>query len=386
MIGSKKKQAKADDEKMFAPAPTGVQLEKPKTFVLYKGKKSKPATIARAIRSLTMVLRVGESEARALEIVGHQFHKFEIGRAFEHAAVNMREEGASFKQALLAEEIIPRTARELIEASPTSQSLHKNLQQAAVLVAESQSIKKKLLTSLIQPGFMMGLCIAFLFASAAFIIPGFIKVFEDMGTETPPLTLTVLRIAGVTKWVIGSIIAALLLYLAFWFIYGRRSEKVRAAMDTLFIKTPAIGSILQLSAASRLFQLLAANLATGIGEPDSLRSAANGCGNEALKVFCTQHAVRMIQEGVPLKGFVETKLMPDDARQIISSAPSIRQEIEIMNELAPEYRDEANQQLTTLSATLEPIINYAVYAVAGALIISIMLPMYSIYPALMNMG
>lgn len=386
MIGSNKKKAKAAGDEMFAAPPSGVQLAKPKTFVLYAGKKSKPATIARAIRSLTMVLRVGESEARALEIVGGQFHKFEIGRAFEHAAANMREEGASFKQALLAEEIIPRTARELIDASPTSQSLHKNLQQAAILVAESQSIKKKLLSSLIQPGFMMGLCLAFLFASAAYIIPGFIKVFEDMGTETPPLTLTILKIAGITKWVIGTILAIILLYLAYWFTVGRKSEKVRAAMDTLFIKIPVIGGILQLAAASRLFQLLSANLATGIGEPESLRSAANGCGNEALKLHCTSHAVRMVQEGVPLKGFVESKLLPDDARQIISSAPSIRQEIEIMNELAPEYRDEANQQLATLSATLEPIINYAVYAVAGALIVSIMLPMYSIYPALMNMG
>lgn len=381
-----KKKEKAEDAKMFAQPASGVKLAKPKTFVLYAGKKSKPATIAKALRSLTMVLRVGESEARALEIVGGQFHKYEIGRAFEHAAENMREEGASFKQALLAEEIIPRTARELIDASPTSQSLHRNLQQAAILVAESQSIKKKLIGSLIQPGFMMGLCLAFLFASVAYIIPGFIKVFEDMGTETPPLTLTILKVADVVKWVIGSIIVVLVLYASFWFTFGRKSEKVRAFMDTMFIKIPVIGGILQLAAASRLFQLLSANLSTGIGEPDALRSAANGCGNEALKMHCAAHAIKMINEGVPLKGFVDSKLMPDDARQIISSAPSIRQEIEIMNELAPEYRDEANMQLTTLTSTLEPIINYTVYAVAGALIVSIMLPMYSIYPSLMEMG
>lgn len=363
-----------------------VELEKPPTFVLYKGKKSKPETIARALRALTMVLRVGEAEARALEIVGKQFHKYEIGRAFEHAAKSMREQGASFKQALLAEEVIPRTARELIEASPTSQSLHKNLQQAAVLVQESQSVKKKLLMNLIQPGFMMALCLGLLFASAAYIIPGFIKIFGDLGAETPHMTLVILQVADVTKWVMGIVIGGLLLFLAYWFTFGRNSERFRAIMDTLAIKTPGIGSILQLSATSRLFQLLAANLSTGINEPDALRGAANGCGNEALKSHCLLHADKMMHDGVPLKDFVETKLVPSDARQILGSAPSIRQEIEIMSELGPEYHAEASLQLETLSRTLEPTVNYMVYGVAGLLIVSIMLPMYSIYPALMKMG
>ena len=363
-----------------------VVLEKPPTFVLYKGKKSKPETIARALRALTMVLRVGEAEARALEIVGKQFHKYEIGRAFEHAAASMRQQGASFKQALLAEEVIPRTARELIEASPTSQSLHKNLQQAAILVQEAQSVKKKLLMNLIQPGFMVGLCLVLLFASAAYIIPGFIKIFGDLGAETPPMTLVILQVADVTKWVMGIVIGALLLFMAYWFTVGRNSERFRSIMDTIAIMTPGIGSILQLSATSRLFQLLAANLSTGINEPDALRGAANGCGNEALKSHCLLHADKMMHDGVPLKGFVETKLVPSDARQILSSAPSIRQEIEIMTELGPEYHAEANLQLETLSRTLEPTINYMVYGVAGLLIVSIMLPMYSIYPALMKMG
>jgi type IV pilus assembly protein PilC len=184
----------------------------------------------------------------------------------------------------------------------------------------------------------------------------------------------------------GSIIGVVLLFMGYWFTFGRNSEKFRSIMDTIAIMTPGIGTIMQLSATSRLFQLLAANLDTGINEPDALRGAANGCGNDALKNFCLLHADKMMNDGAALKEFVNTRLVPADARQILSSAPSIRQEIEIMHELAPEYRNEANLQLETLSRTLEPTVNYMVYGVAGVLIVSIMLPMYSIYPALMKMG
>jgi type IV pilus assembly protein PilC len=364
----------------------GVPLKKAATFVWYKGKKSKPETIARSLRALTMVLRVGESEARALEIVGEQYHKFEIGRAYENAAKTMREDGAGFKQALMAEEVLPRTVRELIEASHTSTALQKNLQVAATLVGESQNVKKKLLMNLIQPGFMMAMCIGLLFVAVTMIIPGFVATFASLGTETPPMTLVILQVAEITKWVLGSIIAVVLLFIGYWVTFGRRSERFKIMMDTVSIRIFAIGPIVQLAATSRLFQLLSANLDTGIGEPESLKSAANGCGNEALKHHCTTHAEKMLSDGVPLKDFIKTKLVPSDARNLLGSAPSIRQEIEIMNELAPEYRNEANVQLETLSKTLDPIINYMVYGVAGLLIIAIVLPMYAIYPALMKMG
>lgn len=364
----------------------GVPLRKPATFVWYKGKKSKPETIARSLRALTMVLRVGESEARALEIVGEQYHKFEIGRAYENAAKTMREDGAGFKQALMAEEVLPRTVRELIEASHTSTALQKNLQVAATLVGESQSVKKKLLMNLIQPGFMLAMCIGLLFVAVTLIIPGFVATFASLGAGTPPMTLVILQVAEITKWVLGGLIALVLMFMGYWVTLGRRSEKFKIMMDTISIRVFAIGPIVQLAATSRLFQLLSANLDTGIGEPESLKSAANGCGNEALKHHCITHSDKMLSDGVPLKDFIKTKLVPSDARNLLSSAPSIRQEIEIMNELAPEYRNEANVQLEALSKTLDPIINYMVYGVAGLLIIAIVLPMYAIYPALMKMG
>ncbi|GAA4035603.1 hypothetical protein GCM10023063_20200 [Arthrobacter methylotrophus] len=364
----------------------GVPLKKAATFVWYKGKKSKPETIARSLRALTMVLRVGESEARALEIVGEQYHKFEIGRAYENAAKTMREDGAGFKQALMAEEVLPRTVRELIEASHTSTALQKNLQVAATLVGESQNVKKKLLMNLIQPGFMMAMCVGLLFVAVTAIIPGFVATFATLGAKTPPMTLVILQVAEVVKWVLGCLIFLVLLFMGYWVTLGRKSQKFKIMMDTISIRIWAVGPIVQLAATSRLFQLLSANLDTGIGEPESLKSAANGCGNEALKHHCVTHAEKMLSDGVPLKDFIKTKLVPGDARNLLSSAPSIRQEIEIMNELAPEYRNEANVQLETLSKTLDPIINYMVYGVAGLLIVAIVLPMYAIYPALMKMS
>lgn len=121
-------------------------------------------------------------------------------------------------------------------------------------------------------------------------------------------------------------------------------------------------------------------------EPTALEAAAKGCGNEAIKAHCIEHAEKMREEGLPLKTFVDSKLFPISARYMIMAAPSVRQEIEIMTELSPEFRNEADTQVDGFQKAAEPIMTYIVYGVAGLLIVAIVTPMYAMYPALMDFG
>ena len=370
---------------MSPAAATRVVLAKRK-MRFYNGKKAKPEMIARSIRALAMVLRVGQSEARALEIIGQQFKKFDVGRAYTRAAEAMRAEGATFKQAMMAEDVFPRTVHELIEASATSQGIHQNLVRAAKLVAQGQDIKKNLLIAMIQPAFMLGMSLVFMFVASAFIIPGFITTFATLQAETPAPALIVLAAAEYTKWVIGGLITIILFVTIFWFVYGKRSDQMRWLMAVIGMKIPVAGDIIQLAATSRMFDLLAANLQSGRPEPMALVSAGAGSGNEAIRQHCVAHADRMRTLGVPLKQFSQSRLFPDNARYMLASAPSVKQEIDILNELAPEYRNEADRQLDAFAKTVEPLVTYVVYAVAGLLITAVVVPMYSMFPALMAMG
>lgn len=364
-----------------------VKIKEGPKFVWGAGKKTKPPIAARAIRSLAMILRVGESEARALEIVGEQFHKYSIGRQFQRAATAMREEGASFKQAILHEnDVFPRTVKELIQAAPTAQSMIKNLEKSARLVAEAQDAKKKLLTAMIQPGFMLGMSIVFLFVATTWIIPNFSNTFSQLQAETPKATIIVNKAAEIVKWSIGGLIVLILLWVGFWFIYGKRSAKVRRLMDTIVLKLPIIGSIMQLSACSKLFDMLVLNIEIGMNEPVALETAGKSCGNDAIAQHCIAHAQRMRDEGIGLKDAFDSNYFPVTARYMIQSAPSTLQELNIMSELSPEFKAEADMQTEQFTRTVEPIMTYIVYGVAGLLIIGIVIPMFAIYPALMSYG
>jgi len=155
--------------------------------------------------------------------------------------------------------------------------------------------------------------------------------------------------------------------------------------DLIVLKIPGVGPILKLTTTARLFRLLAANLDTGVSEVEALRSAGRGCGNFYVEQHCDAHAQKMITEGAPMKEYISNKAFPYTATAMISSAPSVLQEISAMEQLIPDYEEEVQLQLKTLQETVVPILNYVVYAIAGVLIIALMVPMYSIYEPMMNM-
>lgn len=363
-----------------------LKLIKHQKFVLYKGKKSKPTLVAQALRSLVMSLSVGSSEAAALASVGEQFSKYEVGRNFQRASKLMYDKGISFKAALISTEVLPATAVELIEASPTAQTLQANLEQAARLVTEGHNVKKMLTTNLAGPGFMIVLIIGFLYISTGLLIPKFIEAFAALGTETPLATRVLQKTAVVVTWVLSILLVVAGLLGGFWAAVGRRMHSCKLFKDRMLLGIPVLGPILQITATARLFRLLSANLDTGVREADALRSAGRGSGNYFIEHHCATHAKRMEEEGVQLKEFIVSKAFPYVATATISSAPSVIQEIGAMKQLAPEYENEAKLQLDMLAETLTPLLNYIVYGIAGAMILALMIPMYSVYGPMMNMA
>lgn len=365
-----------------------VTLSKGPTFVWGAGKKTKQIVMAESLRALASMLELGASEAMSLAAVGEEYHKFTVGRAYERASKRMSDEGATLVQSLeMEDDVFPRTVMELLDAAPNASSVYLALERAAKLVASAQDIKKKLTTSMIQPGFMLGMATVFLFVASAVIIPGIIKSFSTLSQTPPESAVIILKIAKVVEYVIGGLIVLIIISVIFWFVYGKNSSRWRVLMDTVAMRAPLIGPIVRLAAASRLMELLAANLSTGKGEPDALISAGAGAGNEALSRHCEVYAEQMREEGiVTLGGFADTKLMPDNAKHMLRINPSIRQQITIMERLGPKYRLEADQQLDSFQKTIEPIMTYVAYGVAGLLIVAVIVPMYSIFPALMKLS
>ncbi|GAA4924100.1 type II secretion system F family protein [Nesterenkonia rhizosphaerae] len=368
------------------PTASEPKSTRPK-FVLYKGRKSRPQTIASALRTLAMNLKVGAREAESLRLVGEQFRRYEIGREMLYGAQDMQTGGVGLKKALTDIDLIPRQAAQLIGASTTPQTLVENIAEAARVVENSESVKKRLLTQLIQPGFMVALCLVVLFVAARYVVPGTLSIYRDMNVEVPATVNYLLLAADIATWVSGAAIVAFILLGLFWITIGRRSRKFTTAVDRLVMKTPAIGPILRNSVTGRAFWLLSTNLKSGIREPEALSLAGQGSGSRALARDAQLHAERMLTDAKKLNDFPkETRVLPEASGHLFAASPSTPELVEMLRELAPLHEAEAKAQLEVFSRTIDPVINLTVYLGAGILVLAILAPTYMVLPQLQHLN
>ncbi|MGP4994567.1 type II secretion system F family protein [Glutamicibacter ardleyensis] len=366
-------------------------VEEPKTkrkplITFTRGKRADPDTLARSLRALSLQLSLSTSEHSALRSVGEDFKKYDIGHKYIKASDDMFQNGITLTDALAGIETLPLISRKLIASSQTSSQLYGNIRSASNMVSDAKGVKKRIVSALIPSAFNLAMTLAFLFVAVNFIIPKMIEAFSNFHAETPATTIALLAIAGVLKWVVIAITAGSLLFALWWTAFGRRSERFRTIMDRVLIRVPFIGEILMYSAVSRLFSNLALNLRAGLSEIEALESSASGCGNDAIRAVCTKHTKVMLSEGALFKGFVDSKVFPLSARQLVLASATSHQAIELFEGYAPEYQEESRRMMDSFSKTLEPTVGAFTQIAMGVIILMVMFPIFSIYPAILNIG
>lgn len=361
--------------------------EKKKLFnINVVGKKSKVDDIAETLEDLAAMLEAGESEERAVLQLAEQYSKMSVGQAYKRAADRMRNDGLTIIEALSVErDVFPRVARELLSAGTTPRDLHTNLRQAARIIVGSSDVKAQIRAALFKPMMTLSIVLVFVLVASEFLLPGVVSMFTSIGAEPPAATVVMISIGKSVKWVMGGIALLLVGALVFWIFFGRKQRKLRIWRDKAAINAPLIGSVTQMNTAARFADVLAACLSSGMTELDALEIAARSCGNEAVDAHVREHIVKQRIGEAVFADVARTPLFPWNLGHRIDIAPSPRQRIEIMRDLAKTFHKKSERRLASFVDKVGPISELFVLSAAGVVILMIALPVATFAPALMSM-
>jgi type II secretory pathway component PulF len=366
--------------------PDGILVEKRPLFTIV-GKKSRIDDIGETLEDLASMLESGESEEHALSELSKHYAKTNVGMAYGRAAEKMRERGDTIIEALVAEtDVFPSVARELIAAASTPRDLHANLRHAALIIVEGSDIKAKVKSALFKPMMTLVIVILFILGSAEFLLPGVAKMFESINAEVPPMTVTMIAFGHSLKWVMGGIALIVLAWLGFWAVAGRKNPKLRILRDTLALRAPMIGPIAQMAAAARFTEVLSACLASGMTELDGLEVAGRACGNEAIDEHVKKHIIKQRIGQAVFVDVADTPLFPWNLKNRIEVAPSPRQRITVMKDLAQVFHKKSHRKLESFTDQIGPITEIFVLSAAAVVILMVAIPVTTFAPALVRMS
>ncbi len=155
-----------------------------------------------------------------------------------------------------------------------------------------------------------------------------------------------------------------------------KTESGRYLTDSISLKIPLIGGLVQKLAVTRFAQTLSTLINGGVPILDAMRIVKHIVNNQVMSTALDNVCDSIKQgEGIapPLK---RTGIFPPIVIHMISVGEKSGQIEEMLNNIAESYELEVEATLNSLTSLLEPLIILVMGAVVAFIVLSILLPIF----------
>ena len=347
-------------------------------------KKPTSRDLAVFCRQFVSILDAGVPAVQALEMLAEQTENKMLADALADCKVTI-EQGETLAAAMTAHpKVFPDMLVTLVEAGEASGTLTNSFTRMADQFEKTAALQDTIKKATIYPTFLVFLMIGMVTLMLTFVVPRFMGVFDSIGGKMPALTKVTLGLAMFlqNRWyiVIGIILAV---------VFGIKAFKKTPAGQRFFgrlaIHSRIRGKLVIKTASARMARTLGTLLAAGLSLVDAISIAAQTMDNYFFKDALEQ-AKSAVALGQPLSGELQKSgVFPPLVYHMVGIGEETGDIEGMLEKLAEYYEEEVQSETERLMALLEPLIIVIMAVVVGLMIISIVLPMMSMYDALSNM-
>ncbi|MBI4090099.1 MAG: type II secretion system F family protein [Candidatus Kerfeldbacteria bacterium] len=359
---------------------TGSSIGSAKTGIGWLGRLQSVPMVQRIFftQYLHVMIRAGFSIARALDTLAQQTTN-KYFRTVIHELQHDVEAGMAFSKSLAKH---PRVFSELyvnmVAAGEASGKLDEVLDRLSQKMKKDHGLIAKVKGALTYPVIIVIVMVAVAILMTVVVIPKLTEIFVESGAELPLATRVLIGISGflVQQGLLVAIGAVgLLIVLA----RLARTERGRAALDSLLLRAPIIGPIIRKISLARFSRSLASLLETNIPIIEAFSIISRTMGSihyrQALELTGAS-----LKSGTAIAKNLERfpRLFPPLTRQMIAIGEESGSLDTIASELATFYEDEVDQTMSNLSSIIEPVLMLVLGLGVAGMAISVILPIYSL--------
>ena len=277
--------------------------------------------------------------------------------------------------------------RSMVRSGESSGRLEEAMERVAFHFEKLDALRRQIRSAMMYPLFVMVLAFVILIAVVAFIVPVFTGVFEEIVAEQPgesaalplPTQITVAVSDFITGfwyiWIPG------LAGAIFGFVQWKKTENGRRTWDKIKLKIPAhIGDIVQKVALARWSRTFAGTVSSGVPILQSITITGATSGSAVL-----EDAMDDVYASVKSGGSIAAPIRahPDMFPPMVAHMVSVGEETgqleQMLNKVADFYEAEVDSKVKALTSLLEPVMICVVGGIVGFIVISMYLPIFSLY-------
>ncbi len=307
---------------------------------------SKDPTKSKLYRAISYDLTLGESFSKALE---------NQGKTFPPLLINM------------------------IKSAEATGELIKTLDDMASYYTEIDKTRKEMLSAIIYPTILIVFALAVLTFIMVYVIPEFIKVYNQAGITVSGFTLSIINLSKyITTHLNLILLIALIVILTLLFLY-KSSKLFRKLIQTIGMKIPFFGKIIIYHELTIFTKTFASLLRNSVYITSSMEILTNITNNEVYKDIMLETMSNIARGEKISLSFYNKWCVPDVAYYMIVTGESTGELSLMLEKVASYYNDLHKSRVTNLKSFLEPIMIVLLALIVGIIILAVVIPMFSLY-------
>ena len=288
--------------------------------------------------------------------------------------------GESFSNALQNQgKIFPSLLINMIKSAEATGELIKTLDDMASYYTEIDKTRKEMISAIIYPTILMVFAIAVLTFIMVYVIPEFIKVYDQAGITVSGFTLGIINLSNYITSHLNIIIILALLIISLLLLLYKGSKVFRKLIQTIGMKLPFFGKIIIYHELTLFTKTFASLLRNSVYITSSMEILTNITNNEVYKEIMIDTMSNIARGEKISLSFYNKWCIPDVAYYMIVTGESTGELSLMMEKVASYYNDLHKSKVTNLKSFLEPIMIVLLALIVGIIILAVVIPMFSLY-------
>lgn len=278
-------------------------------------------------------------------------------------------------------DVFPELMEKMVAAGEASGSLDVAIERMANQYERNSKTQAMIKKAMVYPIVVVIVAFAVVVVMLTVVIPNYVNMFDDLGTELPKITVMVQSLSNfvINYWFIifPAIAAVVILVIVF-----SKTEKGKYFFGNIALKFPMTKGLVTKSASAQMARTMSTLMAAGIPLVEATGIVAEIMGNLYFRDAMSA-AQDEITIGQPLsRPLEECGLFPPMVYFMTRIGEETGNSEEMLDKLADYYEEEVEMAVASFMAALEPAIIIVLAAIVIVLLGACMAPMLTMYDAL----
>jgi len=333
------------------------------------------------LTQLSTYLKSGIPLTNSMRILGMQMGKKDpyIKRLFD-AIVYQLIMGESFSDALGKQgSAFPSLLVNMIKAAEATGDLEATLDDMANYYNDIENTRKQMISALSYPSAVMIFSIAVVTFILLYVVPQFSGIYASAGVELNGLTLFVLNASDFLKkniMIIILVICAIVLIIIYLY---NNVKALKYSMQKFVMHLPLFGNIIIYNEMTIFTKTFSSLLKNNVFITETIELLTRITNNEIYKEIM-YNTINNIALGEKIStSFKDNWAIPEVAYYMIVTGESTGELAEMMGKVSLYYQEEHRNIINALKSLIEPIMIIFLAVVVGGVVLSVIIPMFSLY-------